>query len=57
MKKKNIIETAVVRICEFCRTEMTDGYQYIRTKRGSDFYICNKCLAGMKGQASKDKAV
>ncbi|MGN6715413.1 hypothetical protein [Anaerocolumna jejuensis] len=53
MQKNKPVE-AVVRICEFCRTEMTGSYQHIKTKRGSDLYICNKCLAGQTG---KNKAV
>lgn len=48
--KKNKVEEVVVRICEFCRIEMSDNYQHIKTKRGSEFYICDKCLSGMNGR-------
>lgn len=54
MKKNKLDEVPVVWICEFCHTEMTGGYQHIKTKRGSDLYICDKCL---KGQLAKNKAV
>jgi len=53
MQKKNKPVEAVVRICEFCRTEMRDNYQHIKTKRGSEFYICDKCLSGMKRRIGK----
>lgn len=40
----------IARICRFCGKEITGGYEYVKTRHGTEMYICQKCISGMKGE-------
>ncbi|BCK01626.1 hypothetical protein [Anaerocolumna chitinilytica] len=44
MKKKPELKEPEVKICSYCGIEVIGSYQYIKTKRGSELYICSKCV-------------
>lgn len=55
-KKKEVAEkdmrpkTTAPKICRECSAEILgDDYQYTKTKRGSEIFICGKCFRGGSG--------
>jgi predicted SprT family Zn-dependent metalloprotease len=42
--KKKLSTEPEIHICSFCNTEIIGSFEYTKTKRGSEIYICRNCL-------------